>query len=65
MTTAGALTYTYSTAEAQQKDDMGDSCAGKVPPPSLCHMFYVQCCHSQIAAVYILLECKVLICDDS
>jgi len=34
------------------------------PPPLPLSMSQVWCCRSQIAALYILLECKVLICDD-
>lgn len=29
------------------------------------HRFYVWCCHSPVATLYILLECKVFICVDS
>lgn len=36
-----------------------------LPAKSPFLLFYVWCCHSQIAALYILLECQVLICDDS
>lgn len=32
---------------------------------SLSAVFMFQCCHSPVAALYILLECKVFLCVDS